>query len=471
MDYKIVEVKENILIENNKKAQELREHLTNKGIYFINSNDEILILFKNEKDNIKKIASWNIKSIFKDYKLESLDKKSIYPCGYIKRLDKYLGDKYKIPIFKPCYSMSNILISTKLFIFTCRYLGNIFKVINSENYIDVLCEDFVTCITCNKKIESNLDDIKVYTGLKNGKLIEWLIKQVKTKDIVIKEKKNCYCHKGEITCLELYENQNIIITGGKDKMIFIRKTYDFELLTVIDLTYLYGNSEIIKEINIVPTLIKVSELNCVYVMLYNYHTKKSFIRGYNFNGLFFAQTEEDEYMNICFTKNCSLLVSCYNKDQFYLLNCYDLKKVEYELKISEFTENIDNKSKKKKDKKENFLVWMDYNYRNQEFTLLFDDQIIRGVIKDKENDGIDVIKQLRKVTIETFEQNFMKKLTEEIENDLRIQVHGTFIEGLEGSEYSEKNLQSVLNTEPFRFFDIYFDVKRFNHLANYIVRF
>ena len=36
MDYKIVEVKENLLIENNDKAKELREKLTNKGIFFIN---------------------------------------------------------------------------------------------------------------------------------------------------------------------------------------------------------------------------------------------------------------------------------------------------------------------------------------------------------------------------------------------------------------------------------------------------
>lgn len=36
MDYKIVEVKENILIENDKKAQELRELLSSKGIFFIN---------------------------------------------------------------------------------------------------------------------------------------------------------------------------------------------------------------------------------------------------------------------------------------------------------------------------------------------------------------------------------------------------------------------------------------------------
>ena len=36
MDYKIVEVKENILIENDKKAHELRELLSSKGIFFIN---------------------------------------------------------------------------------------------------------------------------------------------------------------------------------------------------------------------------------------------------------------------------------------------------------------------------------------------------------------------------------------------------------------------------------------------------
>lgn len=36
MDYKIVEVRENILIENDKKAQELRELLSSKGIFFIN---------------------------------------------------------------------------------------------------------------------------------------------------------------------------------------------------------------------------------------------------------------------------------------------------------------------------------------------------------------------------------------------------------------------------------------------------
>jgi hydrogenase nickel incorporation protein HypB len=36
MDFKTIEVKENILIENNKKAAELRRNLREKGIFFIN---------------------------------------------------------------------------------------------------------------------------------------------------------------------------------------------------------------------------------------------------------------------------------------------------------------------------------------------------------------------------------------------------------------------------------------------------
>ena len=82
-------------------------------------------------------------------------------------------------------------------------------------------------------------------------------------------------------------------------------------------------------------------------------------------------------------------------------------------------------------------------------------------IKYKENDGIEVIKRLRKVTFDTFENIFLKKLDQEIEDDLRVQVHGNLIEDLEGSPYSEKNLKSYLNIKRFRFFDRVFDIKRY----------
>ena len=355
------------------------------NIYFIKHNEEILILFNN-KNNVKDRKKNNkIKKIFL---LKDKDKiKNAYPCGYIKLLKKMeIKNTPKIPIFKPCYIMSTFTIQDKLYIVTCRYIGNIFKIQNSESHIDVLCEDFVNCLVCKEEVKLKNSDIFIYTGLKNGKLIEWCVKnneELIKKTSVIARKSN-YCHKGEITCIELFNSQNIIITGGEDKMIFIRKTYDFELLTVINLTHLYANPIIGKKINIVPTLIKVSELNCIYVMLYNYETNKSFIRGYNLNGLYIAETEEDLYMNICFTKNNNLLISYYDKNYLSVFTCYDLKSDNFYFYLSEFTDFI-NKNKKKKEEKSNYkLVWFNYYYKIKEFIFLFEDQILKCYIESKE---------------------------------------------------------------------------------------
>ena len=58
------------------------------------------------------------------------------------------------------------------------------------------------------------------------------------------------------------------------------------------------NPIISEKINIVPTLIKISDFNCIYVVLHNYDTGKSFIRGYNLNGLFFAQSDKNTFINV-----------------------------------------------------------------------------------------------------------------------------------------------------------------------------
>ena len=362
----------------------------NKNIYFIKNNESILILFKNKKgnDKTKKIILWNYNNNKKANELE----KNAFTCGYIKQLSKIKIDNSlnKIPIFKPCYSMCKFIMFNKLFILTCRYLGNIFKIQNNDYYIDVLCEDFVTCITSRNAFEYNTGDMIVYTGLKNGKVIEWYIKHSLDDygKINIKELNSFHCHKGEITCFEIYENQNILITGGEDKMLFIRKTYDFELLTAINLVYCYMNPIINQKINIIPTLIKVSDLNCIYVLLYNYDTGKSFIRGYNVNGLFFKQSEENYYMNICFTKNCNLLVSYYDKKEIDIINCYDLQNTNCSISLNNFMNNFDKKSNKKKMEKEkeddDILIWYDYDSNNHELILLYPNKIVKGNIKDKE---------------------------------------------------------------------------------------
>ena len=82
-------------------------------------------------------------------------------------------------------------------------------------------------------------------------------------------------------------------------------------------------------------------------------------------------------------------------------------------------------------------------------------------IKHKENNGMDVIKLLRQTTFDTFENSFLKKLAKEIEDDLRIQVHSSFIEGLESAPYSDVNLNSYLKIKNFKLFDKIIDIRRY----------
>ena len=82
-------------------------------------------------------------------------------------------------------------------------------------------------------------------------------------------------------------------------------------------------------------------------------------------------------------------------------------------------------------------------------------------LKDKENNGIDLIKLLRKITFETFEASFLKIISKEIEDNLRILIHYCYIEGLNLSSYSEINLNSYLKIKSFLLFDKVIDIKRY----------
>ena len=383
-----------VILNTSAKIKNIQDEIIpiNEGIFFDKINDNILILYKTQSnDKTKKILLWNNPNT-KNIKL--FDKKIIYPVGYMKQLGKIKMDnpKLKIPIYKSYYSISKFIMFNKIFILTCRYLGNIFKVQNSDYCIDVFCEDFVSCITCKKNTDKSNDaDQIIYTGLKNGKLIEWYIR-TNLNDyykINIKERNSWHCHQGEITCIEIYQNQNVLITAGKDKMIFIRKIFDFELLTAIDLNNCYMNHIINRKSNIIPTMIKISELNCLYVLLFNESSGKSFIRGYNLNGLFFAQSEEDYYMNICFTKNSNLFVSRYNQNDIQILNCYDLQANNCSINVPKFVENVERSLIKNNNNvvigsKNESLIWNDYDSNNHELVLLFKNRIVRGNIKGKE---------------------------------------------------------------------------------------
>jgi hypothetical protein len=267
-----------------------------------------------------------------------------------------------------------------------------------DKIINIFYEDFITCIKGRNLFE---DDNIFYTGLINGKLTEWEIiplldNNIKNKKKVIKclynfnirERKHVYAHKESISVIEIYPKQKILITAGEDKFIYIRKTFDFELLTAIDLTYSFGNSIISKYLNIFPSMIKVSDLNLLFVMVYDYNSKINFIRGYNLNGIFFAQTdqmmfeENAQINNFSFTKYGNLIISFYNSNKFWVVNAGILSPI--------WIKELEEKEEGKKEKKEKSKIpkeignrMVEFNCENGEFYILKEHEIIFTSINDK----------------------------------------------------------------------------------------
>ena len=348
--------------------------------YFTKNNDKYYSVTENMKEPIKKVQVWDNL----DYK-----KPNIYICKNFEiMMSNYYTEKHNINnLYKPNYSLSlitliNLSNQPENFILTCRYFGNYFKIQNVGKEKKVFCEDFITTIVSRF---SEKNDSVFYTGLKNGKLIKWeiIIKQNEnplakknkndiSSSFIVNELAHIYDHKSSITAIEINNNKQIIATSSEDKFIHIRKIYDFEILTVIDLTYCFGNSIISDNKFIFPSLIKISDLNCIYVLFYDFKSKNTFIRGYTLNGLFFAQTENNEkafYNNIVMSKDGNLIVGAYNMNKIYKLNSFDLNIRDIE-ELEPKNANIGTK-------------WIEVDFANNTFIALYEKNCIFKPISKK----------------------------------------------------------------------------------------
>ena len=258
---------------------------------------------------------------------------------------------------------------------TCRYMDNSFKIHNinkkkpqkEENPISIICEDFVSaCCTLNYN--------KFFIGLKNGKLIQWSIeneiKEVNTsKDINLKIDKQIQAHKNSITVIEINIRLGIIITGGEDNYVFIRKIYDLELITPIKLKSKY-----------IITMAKISPMNFLYIMCFNKKKKKnkSLIFGYTLNGLLFAKSKYGYYDSIDFTKNGNI-ISYGSKKEIIFLYGNNLKNI---------IVNKDDKEMNEVLNKISGASWIKYNYFYRKHDIYqFINKILTYTIYDKSKGG------------------------------------------------------------------------------------
>ena len=106
-------------------------------------------------------------------------------------------------------------------------------------------------------------------------------------------------------------------------------------------------------------------------------------------------------------------------------------------------------------------------YKNDPVSLYYYSMALNDIekplmyIKYKENNGFDMVKQLRKSVIKVFEDEFLSILSKDIEDDLRKQIHRMFIEGLNPPAFSDVNLNDYLKIKKFKLFDCVMDIKRY----------
>ena len=221
---------------------------------------------------------------------------------------------------------------------TCRHLDNSFKIhcgsIDNSKELETysyFCEDFV--MSC-KVISSN----SFIIGLKNGKLIKALLHENKPNKNSKKKEKNISIdrfkiiidkhiqgHKGSINMIELDEKRGVIITSGDDNKLYIRKIFDFELLTCIKIKHKF-----------IISLAKISPMNFLYIMCYNKNRKQFIIFGYTLSGLKFAKSSYSYFITNFYFTTIGNIICVKNWKEICILTANNLNQIKMNSKDEDF---------------------------------------------------------------------------------------------------------------------------------------
>jgi WD40 repeat protein len=194
------------------------------------------------------------------------------------------------------------IMNKQKFIITVGYLSNAFQLYDisdkDKKYKFYIMEDFVRSI-CKTSEHVFL------IGLNNGRLLEYEIQYKHNDTTFMSHKCKCkrfiYAHSSSICVIEYIPRLNIIITVGDDNYIYIRKYFNFELLSYISLDSKYK-----------VLSLKVSDVNCVYVLVYDKtqsaSANKMKVIGYTLTGIEFAESEYGMYTNMEITTSNNVIL-------------------------------------------------------------------------------------------------------------------------------------------------------------------
>ena len=270
------------------KKDFLYMHESSNGNYFyIVFEHEILVYNKNLK-------------IMNNLSINNINK--IPNCFSIKY---YKNDNFFKAIYNYQYIMFEILDCKYFFI--CGYLDNSLRIYYKEKE-----KDMKYCLYTDSQIKSirNCPYNNIFfTGHEDGKLVKWSFEiNNDNNQINIKKENSIRGHKSSIKMIELNEKFECIISVDNDETMFIRKIYDFELLSYIKFNK-YNKK--IADINIYNQIIILT--------IFKIKTNKIFLYTYTLNGLNLSKICEQLKLPISLMPNTDELI-IFNLANIYFVN-------------------------------------------------------------------------------------------------------------------------------------------------------
>ena len=197
-----------------------------------------------------------------------------------------------------------------------------------------------------------------FTGLENGKILEFKIKNfdqyntnstIDVNKLEIKLKRSLLAHKKRVSGIYYSELLGLIISSGDDHKIFIRKYYDLSLLTVINIEHKFCIDIKIKH-------------NYLYTLLYDEEKKSNIVELRSVNGLIMEKTDYNLYNNIDFDKDGYLLIG-HAKDKIISVYSPALTKKVKEIDLNQLT--IQSKKKEMKEIKVEDTFFLNFIYQRE----------------------------------------------------------------------------------------------------------
>ena len=317
----------------------------------------------------KTVEEKNIKEEGKDNVINNKEEKE-------KKSKEYLNYySYKL---SPTNLIFDICCDKILYFFVGRNTDNSLKIYEIEKeskkegklIYNISMDSFVSCV-------HKINKTNFFTGHKNGKIYEWKITYIIDKNKKIEKISNIeiirdiIAHKESMVCCIYYiEKHNVLLTSSNDGKLFIRKYYDFELLSTIKTK---KNESIIKFV--------YTDYDILYLLLRNQH--KSYINVYTLNGLLLESSMPDYFIDIVPMKNGKIFCNTINSNRLVIFGFNEPKGFIEDYNI---LKNIEMKKKDGKpiiDITNKVILDFTFNLKKNFFYILMENKfLIRQMIFD-----------------------------------------------------------------------------------------